>query len=175
MRNSRRFRGMKKYDVIYCDPPWDVKIIKRRDRPNQIEMPYPVMSTEDIKYLPVKDLTKDNCSLFLWTIQKYLFTAFRIMEWWGFKYHITITWNKLNGMALAGFNRQTEFLLFGYKGNLDIFPSRKTFPTCVNEKAGKHSEKPQIFREFIKPFGEERIELFARKRVKGFDAWGNEV
>ena len=51
---------MKKYNVIYADPAWDVKKIKRKVRPNQVEFDYPTMKLEDIKGLKVKDICEDN-------------------------------------------------------------------------------------------------------------------
>ncbi|WP_276978385.1 MT-A70 family methyltransferase, partial [Flavobacterium filum] len=84
----------KKYSVIYADPAWDVKKIKRNVRPNQVEFDYPTMKLEDIKALPVKNITDDNCVLFLWTTHAYLPKAFEVMTAWGFKYQRTITWDK---------------------------------------------------------------------------------
>jgi len=165
----------KKYDVIYADPPWPIKKIQRKVRPNQIEMDYPVMSLEDIKNLPVENISNDRSVLFLWTIQKYLKESFDVMESWGFKYQRTITWDKQNGMCLFGFHHRTEFLLFGYRGKIEMYPKRKAFPTLVQAKSKRHSSKPDIFRELIKPFGETRIELFARETYDGYDSWGNEV
>ena len=42
---------------------------------------------------------------------------------------------------------------------------------------GRHSEKPAVFRQrLIDLLGDvPRIELFARERVEGWDAWGDEV
>ena len=165
----------KKYNIIYADPPWKIKKIKRKRRPNQIKMDYPVMELEDIKNLPVKNISKDNSVLFLWTIQKYLKDSFDVMNQWGFKYQRTITWDKGNGMCLFGFHHRTEFLLFGYKGKLEMYPKRKNFPTLINAKSKYHSSKPEIFRELIKPFGDKKIELFAREKTEGWDVWGNEV
>lgn len=165
----------KKYNTIYADPPWQIKKIKRSVRPNQIEMDYPTMKLEDIKNLKVQNLTEDNCVLFLWTIQKYLKDAFDVMQEWGFKYQRTITWDKKNGMCLFGFHHRTEFLLFGYKGKLPMYPKRKTFPTLVEAKSKYHSNKPHIFREYIEKFGNKKIELFARQQTEGWDTWGNEV
>jgi N6-adenosine-specific RNA methylase IME4 len=165
----------KKYNIIYADPPWDIKKIKRKVRPNQVEMDYPTMKLEDIKNLKVQNLTEENCVLFLWTIQKYLKNAFDVMQEWGFKYQRTITWDKKNGMCLFGFHHRTEFLLFGYKGKLPMYPKRKTFPTLVEAKSKYHSNKPHIFREYIQKFGDKKIELFARQKVEGWDCWGNEV
>jgi N6-adenosine-specific RNA methylase IME4 len=165
----------KKYNVIYADPPWEIKKIKRNVRPNQKEMDYPTMQIEDIKALPVENISEDNSVLFLWTIQKYLKDAFDVMEQWGFKYQRTITWDKQNGMCLFGFHHRTEFLLFGYKGKIEMYPKRKAFPTMVQAKTDKHSKKPQVFRDLILPFGNTRIELFARQKTEGWDAWGNEI
>ena len=165
----------KKYDVIYADPAWDIKKIQRKSRPNQINMDYPTMSLEQIKNMPVNQISEDNCVLFLWTIQKYLRDSFDVMQEWGFKYQRTITWDKGNGMCLFGFHHRTEFLLFGYKGKLEMYPKRKAFTTLIQAKSAYHSSKPQIFRDLISVFGKKKIELFARQRCDGWDAWGNEI
>jgi len=168
----------KKYQVVYADPPWDIKKIVRRVRPNQVKMDYPTMPLKDIEGIGANlhsYINTDYCCLFLWTIHQYLRASFDVMSAWGFKHHITITWDKMNGMCLAGFHRRTEFLLFGYCGKLEMYPKRKAFPTIVAAKSPRHSEKPQIFRDLIGPFGEPRLELFAREKVDGWDCWGNEV
>lgn len=91
---------MKKYKVIYCDPPWEVKKIQRKVRPNQINMDYPTMKYQDICNLgiPLRDYLDENCYLFLWATQSWLPKSFHVMEAWGFKYQRVITWNKENGM-----------------------------------------------------------------------------
>lgn len=166
----------KKYNIIYADPPWGVKKSVRKVRPNQKkELDYPTMKTEDIKALPVSDISDDNCCLFLWSTHIYLPASFDVMSSWGFKYQRTITWDKSNGMCLFGFHHRTEFLLFGYRGKIDAFPKRKAFPTMVAAKSDRHSKKPQVFRDLIEPFGDNRIELFARQQTPGWDVWGNEV
>ena len=166
----------KKYQIIYADPPWDVKKILRKVRPNQqAPLDYPTMSLEQIKALPVKNISDDNACLFLWTTHAYLPKAFDVMTSWGFKYQRAITWDKQNGMCLFGFHHRTEFLLFGYRGKIEMYPKRKAFPTMIQAKSEKHSSKPQIFRDLISTFGETKIELFARIKTEGWDVWGNEV
>jgi N6-adenosine-specific RNA methylase IME4 len=167
---------MKKYQIIYADPPWPVKKIIRKVRPNQKEsLDYPTMSLEAIKGLKVNDIADDNSVLFLWTTHAFLPEAFNVMSSWGFKYQRMITWDKNNGMCLFGFHHRTEFLLFGYKGKIEMYPRRKAFPTLVMAKSERHSEKPQIFRDLIAPFGTTKIELFARQKTEGWDVWGNEI
>lgn len=45
------------------------------------------------------------------------------------------------------------------------------------KKRGRHSAKPQIFRNIIEETfpNDTKIELFARDRTPGWDVWGNEV
>lgn len=166
----------KKYSVIYADPPWPVKKIVRKVRPNQTaELDYSTMTLEEIKKLPVKNISEDKSVLFLWTTQAFLPYSFDVMATWGFKYQRVITWDKSNGVCFFGFHHRTEFLLFGYKGRIEMYPHRKAFPTMVQAKSERHSSKPQIFRDLIMPFGETRIELFAREKTDGWDVWGDEV
>lgn len=168
---------MKKYQIIYADPPWDVKKIKRKVRPNQVEFDYPTMSLEAIKALPVEALADEDCWLFLWTTHAYLPKAFGVMDSWGFKYQRTITWDKQNGLCLFGFHHRTEFLLVGFRGKVTMYPKRKAVPTLfqLSSKKLAHSQKPNEIRTAIEPFGETRIELFARQKTDGWDVWGNEV
>ena len=167
----------KKYQVIYADPPWDVKKIKRKVRPNQIEFDYPTMSLEEIKNLPVPDITADDAVCFLWTTQAYLPKSFEVLGQWGFKYQRTLTWDKMNGLCLFGFHHRTEFILFGYKGKIEMYPKRKAIPSIfqISSKHLRHSQKPDEIRKAIEVFGENRIELFARQKTSGWDVWGNEV
>jgi len=167
----------KRYKIIYADPPWDVKKIIRKVRPNQVEFDYPTMSVDEIISLPVSKICDENTVCFLWATHAYLPIAFNVMKSWGFRYQRTITWDKMNGMCFFGFHNRTEFLLFGYKGKLDMYPSRKAIPTIfqISSKNLRHSEKPKEIRKAIEVFGDTRIELFARDVVEGWDAWGNEV
>jgi N6-adenosine-specific RNA methylase IME4 len=166
----------KKYQVIYADPPWEVKKIKRNVRPNQVSMDYPVMKIEDIVALPVSSIADDNSVLFLWTTHAWLPKSFDVMSKWGFKYQRTITWDKGNGLCLFGFHHRTEFLLFGYKGKLPMYPKRKAMPTLITEHTHReHSRKPYTIYPYLEVFGDNKIELFARQKVEGWDCWGNEV
>lgn len=88
---------MKEYQLIVIDPPWQIEKIKKRVRPNQVNMDYPMMSLDEIKALPIKSLAdKNNCICFLWTIDKYLYKSKEILEGWGFNYHRTMAWDKTN-------------------------------------------------------------------------------
>lgn len=166
----------KKYQLIVADPPWDIQKIKKRVRPNQVNMDYPMMSLDEIEKLPIEFLADENCICFIWTIDKYLYQTPRILRAWGFKYHLTMAWDKTNGLAMYGFNRQTEFIVVGLKGKNEAYPKRKTIRTSFTAKSTFHSAKPDEFYEMLNvlPYNP-RIDLFARKKRDGWDVWGNEI
>ena len=168
---------MKKYKTILADPPWPIKLISRHVRPKQLSMPYPVMSIDDIKNLPVNDYADPNgCCLFLWATQKYLPVAFSVMDSWGFKYHCTLTWDKTYGFTPFSFMWSTEFCLYGQLSHKWERPKRIGVKTLITEKPRQHSVKPESMYELIEQTSfSPYLELFARRKRLGWDAWGNEV
>ena len=165
-----------KYSVIYADPPWPVGSMVLDKWESPIDDKYPTMEIEDIISLPVEDIAAENCSLFLWTTHRFLPIAFEVIEAWGFKYHCCITWDKHGGWTQFGFHKRTEFLLFAYKGKIDIDQYGKAIPTLISEPKGRHSKKPDSIRKMIKEKTKEpRIEMFAREEHDGWKVWGNEV
>lgn len=168
----------KKYDLIVVDPPWPIKTVMTQiPRLNQT-MAYQTMSLQEIKDMPIESIQQDKCICALWSIQRFLPYSFNILNIWGFDYKLTLTWDKHFGMSLMGFHYRTEFVLIGSKGKnaLPMFPRRPTVPSCIDcKRPKKHSQKPKEFYRMIRPFGKKRIDLFARKRHFGYDAWGDEV
>lgn len=165
-----------KYGTIVIDPPWPMEIMKMINRPNQTEMPYPTMSVEEIRdFDVVAKIADENCNLFLWTTHAFLPDALQIIESWGFKYHVTLTWDKTNGRSLFGFNRRTEFVIYAYKGKITVNQRGKFIDTVFVEKLREHSRKPEIFYDMIREHTSgPRIDIFSREKRKGFDQYGNE-
>ena len=104
--------------------------------------------------------------------------AFDLMEEWGFRYYAMLTWNKENGVCPFGpYQITSEYCLFGYRGKF-LVPkeSMGKMKTVFFESSKRHSEKPKIFYDNVrKYFHGPRLDVFARKRHDGFDAWGNEA
>lgn len=188
---------MKKFKIIYADPAWDQKAGRSLDSYKKVDgkqvwnsnstqtndLPYSTMTLTEIANLPVKQIVDRDAFLFLWVTNKYLLAVNEVIENWGFKYVATITWKKRKmGGGLGGVVRVTsEFLLFCRRGNLK---ATGIIPESVIEAkrpyvngAPCHSKKPECFVELIESISPEgnRIELFARERRSGWDAWGNEV
>ena len=178
-RSGADMDSVKKYQIIVIDPPWQVKKIQNKQRPNQVEMDYPMMSIDEIKNLPIANIADENCWLFLWTTQKYLWDSKSILEGWGFNHKLTMVWEKTYGrsagMALYGFRWNAEFILVGTIGKKDMFPRTKLIPAVFQAENIRHSQKPDRFYKLVEPLGENRIDIFARQKREGWSVWGNEV
>lgn len=171
----------KKYKTILADPPWNMRLTGlyqiRKLRPSKLV--YPLMTTDEIKKLPVAKIADVGCHLWLWVTNSHLREGFEVMEAWGFKYLAPITWVKPSGLGNY-FIHRTQHLLFGYKDKC-IFSKERYKPTVFMAKTGKHSQKPNESYELIESISEPpRIELFARQKRQtlfgeDWDVWGNEV
>lgn len=176
-----------RYGLIYADPPWHYDGDPNKDQ--AAGKHYPLMRNPDIAALPVGSITAAKAALFLWATGPRLPEAIEVMRAWGFHYRgVAYVWVKTarDGHIISGqgvrptFTKPTtEFLLVGST-------SRRGRPLKLLTEAqgqvvlaprGRHSEKPAVFRQrLIDLLGDvPRIELFARERVEGWDAWGNEV
>ncbi len=168
---------MKKYLTIYADPPWNITLTGQylRRHKRRKKLPYPIMTVDEIKSLPVNDIAEVGCHLWLWTTNQSLPAGFEVMKAWGFRYLVPITWVKPSGLGNY-FVSVTQTLLFGYKDRCR-FPLERYKPTVLMATPKRnHSQKPEIFYDLIESISPEpRIELFSRARRFGWDCWGNEV
>lgn len=186
---------MKKYQIIYADPPWRYR--NRRETRNDGKKPkfgigavghYDTMADEDIYNLPVQNITDKNAALFLWATGPKLDIAIETIKRWGFRFvGKAFNWVKTypNGSDFYGpgaYNRSnTEDLLLGIKGSFRPLKGLHQVVTTLHPRYDKekrpHSFKPQIFRDKIEEmYGKvDRIELFARIQAPGWDATGWEL
>jgi len=167
-----------KYRTIVIDPPWKLAMCNPKNcRHGGIpkELPYKVMTDAEIENFDIQQFADEECDLFLWTTKAKIHAAFHIMEKWGFHYANFFVWNKLDGLNNNGCHSILEFVLYGYKGRNGL-NYKKPIDAYFAEKRKKHSQKPDIFYNTImKVTSEPRIDIFARKRHLGFDAWGDQV
>lgn len=182
---------MKKYNIIYCDPPWS---FRNKNTGGSLKSGaaahYDVMNDRDIADLPINEIADDDCVLFMWWVGSQPKEAINVVEKWGFtiKTMTGFNWvkttknNKLDfGMGFwtrAG----SENCLIAVKGkpkrinagirSVELIDEDTCF--SINEK---HSKKPNIFRQrIVELMGEQpRIELFAREKTDGWDVFGNEI
>ena len=176
----------KQYNIIYADPPWaysnfSSERAKGSTTYGSAAHHYLCMTPEQIKNLPVSTIAADDSWLFLWATYPNLPLALSVLGTWGFIYKtVAFTWVKTRGSAWysgLGFytNGNAEIVLLGTRGRLKR-AVRNVKQLCVAPLA-RHSEKPSEVRDRIVSLCGDlpRIELFARQRVAGWDAWGNEI
>jgi N6-adenosine-specific RNA methylase IME4 len=171
------------YSTIVADPPWDYRggwpvgrvpdgaVHDGRRTP----LPYSSMTVADIAALPVAGLAASDAHLYLWTTNRYLFDARRIVDAWGFRYSQLLVWAKTPmGVGPGGaFAQSAEFVLFCKRGSLR--PIARQDSVWFNwKRTAMHSAKPPAFGDLVErvspgPY----VELFARAPRLGWDSWGH--
>lgn len=168
-----------RYRCLVIDPPWSMQKIEREVRPNQGEgLDYPTLSLEeiDVQFGQFVEQLADpvGCHVYLWATHKYLPFALDMFERHDVKYQCLMTWVKNVGMTPYSWMYDTEHVLFGRVGNLQL--SQLGLRLSFSAPVTKHSEKPDIFYERARQASPEpRLNLYARKPRKGFESWGNEA
>ena len=165
-------RGFK---TIVADPPWKQGMSNiSRNFGAAGALPYPTMTLDEIKALPVGDMAAPDTHLWLWTTNAFLEDGFAVLRAWGFKYLAPIHWVKPNGIG-AWFQHRTQTILFGYRKHCR-FPARRYAPNVFSANPKRHSEKPEEAFALIETVSPgPRLELFARRPRAGWTVWGNEV
>jgi N6-adenosine-specific RNA methylase IME4 len=165
------------FGVIYADPPW------RLGGSGKGGPPYPMMATREICALPVGRLAAPDCALLLWAVHSHLPDALAVIRAWGFAYKtVAFTWVKRTPKDTGYFlgrgywtHSNAELCLLATKGK----PRRigTGVSSLMVSSRREHSRKPDEVRErIVRVFGDvPRAELFARQKVPGWSAWGNEV
>lgn len=185
---------MKKYQIIYADPPWTYKIWSEDKKLPQghVKNYYNTMTLQQICNLPIRNIAGKDCKLFLWATPPCLEKALTVITSWGFVYKtIAFAWVKLNKNCNKLFFTQKdmffgighwtasncELCLAGLMPSGRLNRQSRSISQVVLSPRREHSRKPdEVRKNIVKLCGDlPRIELFARQRIKGWDAWGNEV
>lgn len=170
------------YQVIYADPAWYFETRSLKGQSKGALRHYPCMKSDLIASLPVAALAAKDCMLYMWCTWPCIFQADEVLQGWGFKY---------SGLGWEWIKKNPETKKYAFNGG---YGTRKNLEPCImatigrpkvktrSERdflyapQGKHSEKPIEALEKIERLSDgPYIELFARQRREGWDAWGDEV
>jgi len=177
LRNAAAPWPVGRYGLIYADPAWKYSGPAPGGDNRLVENHYPCMPLDEICALPVSDLAAENCVLFLWSTSPMLSNAMDVIRAWGFDYRTSLVWVK-DKIGLGYYFRQRhEHLLLARRGNVRT-PEPSTRRDSVLEAPRlAHSAKPHIVYEIIENMYPRlpKLELFARHRREGWDAWGNQI
>lgn len=160
-----------KYKTILADPPWDINQKGKRGAARH----YPLMTLDQIKAMPVKDLSEENAHLYLWVPNGLLQEGLDVIKAWGFTYRSPIYWIKPRLCGLGQYIRNaSETCLFATRGRAPVkFHAQ---PNWLFAPLQDHSHKPEEQFAIIERLSDgPYLELFARRRQPGWDVWGNEI
>jgi N6-adenosine-specific RNA methylase IME4 len=172
--------------VIYADPPWPYN--QRRNGSTRfrsgVHGHYPVMTVAEIAALPVRALAEPRALLYLWSTFPRLEEALGVIRAWGFSYLTDgFVWMKTNpkeGTIYHGTGfyskANAEVCLLARRGRA-IKPAVDTVSSAILAPRREHSRKPDEAAERIERMYPDlaKVELFARERRAGWDAYGLEV
>lgn len=167
-----------KYRVIYADPPWNYGSSgSGLEQYGPAERHYPSMTIKELCDMDIQGIAANDAVLFMWVTSPLLGECFPIIKAWGFTYKTCFIWDKIKHNFGHYNSVRHELLLICTRGSCTP-DSKKLHDSVVSlERTGKHSEKPEFFRELIEGMYTQgkRIELFARIKAKGWKAYGNEL
>jgi N6-adenosine-specific RNA methylase IME4 len=175
---------MKKYNIIYADPPWAFNTYNDKGKEKSPDKHYKCMGITSIQNLDIKNICDDNCVLLMWVTFPCLEQAFSVIKSWGFTYKTNaFTWVKKNKKSDSLFwgmgyytRSNAEICLLATKGK-PLKRISKSVHSVIISNIEHHSKKPDDIRNrIVSLFGDiPRIELFARSKTDGWDVFGNEV
>lgn len=180
----------KRFDIIYADPPWHYNGKMQFDRSSTSKedidlsnkifissaaFKYPTLKTNELAKLPVQNIAKDDCLLFMWTTNPHLDQAIELGNAWGFDYKtVAFVWDKMVHNPGQYTLSYCELCLLFKRGRIPKPRGARNIRQLIHSPRRKHSEKPpEVSKNIEKMFPtQDRIELFARRHVDGWFAWG---
>lgn len=179
----------KRYQIILADPPWCYG--SRGARGGKFgELDYSSMTISDMCRMDVESIASPVAHLYMWVTSPFLADCHAVASAWGFKQFIRCekVWGKVkesgarHGVCGPHGMSDCEFLLLFARGGktTSMYNGKKRNQYQLEQQpfTGKHSEKPDEFRDMIDQKyvdGLSKLEMFARYSVEGWDVFGNEA
>lgn len=182
-----------KFNLIYADWPWQFKPFDRETGLGKsADQHFPTMTLAEMAALPVAAMSATNCHLVSWVYDPMLPQAMQLAEILGFKFiTVLFRWFKTTDGQMRLFDPTPrpgfgtgyhsrggaceEAWLFKRGKGLPVLRHdiRKEFFAPIREHSRKPDEVPGWL---VDLYGNvPRIELFARTRRPGWEAFGNEI
>lgn len=170
------------YRVILADPPWSFSLYSEKGETKSPQAHYACMELPAIKALPVGALAhEDGCALVMWATAPMLPQAIETMAAWHFTFKSAGAWAKRSSTGASWafgtgycFRSAAEFFLLGTRGK----PRQRVrnIRNLIVAPVQAHSRKPDEMHAACETLWDgPRVEMFARRRREGWDAWGNEA
>jgi N6-adenosine-specific RNA methylase IME4 len=168
------------YSMIMADPPWRFELYSEKGEEKSPQAHYATMTIDDIARLPVADLARADCILWLWATAPMLPQQLDVMRAWGFRYVTSGAWVKttVNGKISFGtgyvLRSSHEPFIIGALGEPKC---ERDVRSIVMAEAREHSRKPDAAYQAAERMlpGARRADLFSRETRAGWESWGNEA
>lgn len=182
--NDRPFDPLPKhhFGVILADPPWHFTTHSPKGWKKSPQHHYATMSYHDLMRLPVDELAAPDCALVMWSTAPHLRLAIELMGNWSFTFKTAGAWAKQTKTGEhwqfgTGYIMRSaaEFFLIGTRGKPKV--TSRSVRNLIVAPVGRYSEKPFAMYGICEALwpAAEKVELFARARVPGWHAFGNEL
>jgi len=182
----------KQFDIIYADPPWDYNGKMQFDNSGKAEnfhiskkifissatFKYPTLKVKEMMKIPIIEIAKDDCLLFMWATNPHLQQAIELGAAWGFQYRtVAFIWDKMSHNPGQYTMSNCELCLVFKRGRIPSPRGARNIQQLIRSPRKNHSEKPtEVIKAIEKMFpAQARIELFARRKPKGWSVWGLDV
>jgi N6-adenosine-specific RNA methylase IME4 len=162
-----------RFRIIVIDPPWQYEK-RAEDITHRGRNPYPDMDLAAIKALPVAARSETDCVLWLWTTNAFMREAYECLDAWGFTPKTILTWVK-DRMGTGDWLRgRSEHCILAVRGRPTVTLTNQT--TVLEAPLRQHSRKPDEFFALVESLCPgTKLEMFARQRRDGWQAWGAET
>jgi len=179
---------IKRFGVIYADPPWNFRNFSEKGTGRNAVAHYKCMDFEQLAAMQPQRWAARNCVLFLWATDPMLPKALELIDAWGFTYKtVGFYWAKTNKRAdLEALSEADFFTGLGYwsRANVEqcLLATRGSPPRMAKDvkrlviaPRREHSRKPDEVYDRIERLARgPYLELFARQSRRGWDRWGNQ-
>ena len=172
-----------RFAILYADPPWDYKGQLQHAGPGSGDSGgavrhYPTVTVKEMALWPVSALAEDDALLFLWSSSPHLDQAIALGKAWGFAWAtVAFVWNKTKPNPGFYTLSQCELCLAFKRGRIPRPRGARNIRQYLEAPRGAHSAKPEEVRRRIEAMfpAQKKLELFARTRTPGWEAWGLEA
>lgn len=105
------------YRTIVADPPWPYPdgALPYQASVGRRFLPYPTMTIEEIKALPVPEISDHQAHLYLWTTTSFLEQAFSVVRAWAFNVSAVLVWckpHRKDSLMGGDYAANVEFVVF---------------------------------------------------------------
>lgn len=184
---------LKKYDIIYADPPWDyggkMQFDKSSTKAESMDwqkkifissanFKYPTLKTKQMSTIPISEIASEDCLLFMWVTNPHLAQGIALGQDWGFEYKtVAFIWDKMVHNPGKYTLSYCEMCLVFKRGRIPSPRGSRNEKQLIRSPRGEHSVKPEEVRRSIERMfpTQSKIELFARHKTMNWDVWGLDV